>query len=68
MKDIDEEIPVSKASKVPPPVSSIRTRKMRKEDAKKVEQDKISPLIQEEQGEHQKPSYKKTSLNPMHLY
>jgi len=41
MKDIDEEIPVSKASKVPPPVSSIRTRKMRKEDAKKAEQDKI---------------------------
>ena len=41
MKDIDEEIPTSKASKVPPPVSSIRTRQMRKEDAKKAEQDKI---------------------------
>ena len=41
MKDIDEEIPVSKARKVPPPVSSIRPRKMRKEDAQKAEQDKI---------------------------
>jgi len=39
MKDIDEEIPVPKASKKPPPVSSIRTRKMRKENAQKVEQD-----------------------------
>jgi len=41
MNDIDEEIPVPKASKVPPPENSIRTRKMRKEDAQKVEQDKI---------------------------
>ena len=41
MKDIDEEIPVSKASKAPLPVSSITTRKMRKEDAKRAEQDKI---------------------------
>ena len=41
MKDIDEEIPVSKASKAPLPVSSIRTRKMKKEDAKREEQDKI---------------------------
>ena len=41
MNDIDEEIPIHKASKVPPLVSSIRTRKMRKEDARKAEQDKI---------------------------
>lgn len=42
MKDIDVEIPASsKANKVPPPVSSIRTRQMRKEDAKKIEKDKI---------------------------
>ena len=42
MKDIDEEIPASsKANKIPPPVSSIRTRQMRKEDAKRAEQDKV---------------------------
>lgn len=41
MNDINEEIPIHKASKVPPPVSSVRTRKMRKEDAQKTEQDKI---------------------------
>jgi len=40
MYDIDEEIPVHKASNVPPPISSVRTRKMRKEDAQKMEQDK----------------------------
>lgn len=41
MNDIDEEIPVPKASKVSPPVSSVRTRKMRKEDAQKAEKDKF---------------------------
>ena len=40
MHDIDEEIPVHKARNVPPPISSVRTRKMRKEDAQKAEQDK----------------------------
>ena len=33
MHDIDEEIPVRKSSNVPPPISSVRTRKMRQEDA-----------------------------------
>lgn len=41
MNDIDEEIPIHKASKVPPPVSSVRTRKMRKEDAQEAEKDKF---------------------------
>lgn len=40
MRDIDEEIPASsRANKVP--VSSVRTRQMRKEDAKRAEQDKV---------------------------
>jgi len=33
MYDIDEEIPVHKARNAPPPISTVRTRKMRKEDA-----------------------------------
>lgn len=41
MHDIDEDIPVRKLSNVPPPISSVRTRKMRQEDAQKMEQDKI---------------------------
>ena len=41
MKDIDEEIPVSKASRAPQPVGNIRTRNMQKEDAKRAEKDKI---------------------------
>ena len=41
MKDIDEEIPVSKASRAPLPVGSIRTKNMQKEDAKRAEKDKI---------------------------
>ena len=41
MHDIDEEIPAHKSSNVPPPISSVRTRKMRKEDAQKAEQDKF---------------------------
>jgi len=41
MYNIDEEIPVHKASNVPTPISSVRTRKMRKEDAQKAEQDKF---------------------------
>jgi len=41
MLDIDEEIPVHKSSNVPPPSSSVRTRKMRQEVAQKMEQDKI---------------------------
>ena len=38
---IDEEIPERKSSNVPPPSSSVRTRRMRQETAKKIEQDKI---------------------------
>lgn len=41
MNDIDEEIPIHKASKVPPPVTKVRTRKMRKQDAQEAEQGKI---------------------------
>lgn len=41
MLDIDEEIPVRESSNVPPPSSSVRTRKMRQEAAQKMEQDKI---------------------------
>jgi len=40
MNDIDEEILVPKARKIPPPMRSVKTRKMRKEDAQKAEQDK----------------------------
>jgi len=40
MLDIDEEIPVHKSSDVPPPSSSVRTRKRRQEAAQKMEQDK----------------------------
>ena len=41
MLDIDEEIPERKSSNVPQPSSGVRTRRMRKEDAKKIEKDKI---------------------------
>lgn len=40
MLDIDEEILVRKSRNVPPPSSSVRTRKMRQEAAQKMEQDK----------------------------
>ena len=40
MYDIDEEIPVHKESNAPPPIINVRTRKMRKEDSRKEEQDK----------------------------
>jgi len=41
MRDIDEEIPLSKASRAPQPVGSIKTRNMQKEGAKRAEKDKI---------------------------
>ena len=41
MLDIDEEIPERKSSNVPPHNSSVRTRRMRQETAKKIEKDKI---------------------------
>jgi len=41
MLDIDEEIPERKSRNVPPHNSSVRTRRMRKEDAQRIEKDKI---------------------------
>jgi len=41
MLDIDEEIPERKSSNVPQPSSGVKTRRMRQETAKKIEQDKI---------------------------
>jgi len=41
MLDIDEEIPERKSSNVPQPSSSVRTRRMRQETAKKIEKDNI---------------------------